>query len=72
MKSKITKLLASPLEKVVGFFEDEQLSYRLKEIKPPFQNKDYLKNDGSKRVLKICKDSDNNIYQITWSFQYNS
>ena len=72
MEFEVYRLLASPLAKAVNFFEEEQLNYRLKEIKPPYQNKDNLKNSGKKRVLKIKKDIVNNIYQITWSFQYNS
>jgi hypothetical protein len=65
-----SKLLASPLNKAVKFMEDEQLDYRLKEIKPPFQNEANLKNKGIKRVLKI--EEKKNFYLITWSFQYNS
>ncbi len=65
-----SKLLASPLNKAVKFMEEEQLDYRLKEIKPPFQNKANLKNKGIKRVLKI--EEKKNFYLITWSFQYNS
>jgi len=67
---KFSKLLASPPNKAVKFMEERQFDYRLKEIKPPFQNKDNLKNKGIKRVLKIEKE--NNFYLITWSFQYNS
>ncbi len=65
-----SKLLASPLNKAVKYMEERHLDYRLKEIKPPFQNKDNLKIKGSKRVLKIEKE--HNFYIITWSFQYNS
>lgn len=72
MKFKIYKLLASPLKKAVDFFEEEQLNYRLKEIKPPYKNEDNLRNKGIKRVLKIEKDIVDDFYQITWSFQYNS
>ncbi|MGM0499833.1 MAG: hypothetical protein ACQERL_06450 [Bacillota bacterium] len=72
MELKRYKLLASPLDKAVTFFEEEKLNYSLKEIKPPFQNKDNLRNSGRKRVLKIKKDIGNDSYQITWSFQYNS
>ena len=67
---KFSKLLASPLNKAVEFMEEEQLDYKLKEIKPPFKNEANLKNKGVKRVLKITKEK--NFYQITWSFQYNS
>lgn len=72
MEFKIYSLLASPLEKAVAFFKEEKLDYSLKEIKPPYQNKDNLRNTGNKRVLKIKKDTVTDIYQITWSFQYNS
>ncbi len=72
MEFEIYKLLASPLDKAVNFLEAEQLNYSLKEIKPPYQNKENLSNSGRKRVLKIKKDIGNNTYQITWSFQYNS
>lgn len=65
-----SKFLTSPLNKAVRFMEERQFDYRLKEIKPPFQNKANLKNKGLKRVLKIEKE--NNFYLITWSFQYNS
>ena len=67
---EFSMLLASPLNKAVEFMEEEQLNYRLKEIKPPFQNKANLKNRGLKRVLKIEREND--FYIITWSFQYNS
>jgi hypothetical protein len=67
---KFSELLASPLDKAVEFMEAQQFNYRLKEIKPPFQNKDNLKNKGIKRVLKIKKEK--SFYLITWSFQYNS
>lgn len=72
MELEINKFLASPLEKAVNFFKKEQLDYELKEIKPPYKNKDNLKKSGTKRVLKIEKDADNGFYLITWSFQYNS
>lgn len=72
MENQIFALLASPLENAISFCEKEQLDYILKEIKPPYQNKDNLKDTGKKRVLKIEKDIVNNLYQITWSFQYNS
>jgi len=72
MELEIYRLLASPLEHTVTFLEDEKLNYSLKEIKPPFQDKDKLKNSGRKRVLKIKKDIGNDSYLITWSFQYNS
>ncbi|ODS50451.1 MAG: hypothetical protein A8274_589 [Halanaerobium sp. 4-GBenrich] len=72
MKLKLNKFLASPLKKAVNFLETEQLDYRLKEITPPYKNKDNLKKFGTKRVLKIEKDVDNDLYLITWSFQYNS
>lgn len=64
------ELLASPLLQAVKHFEKKQLSYKLKEIKPPFANKSNLENGGTKRVLKIEKEKD--YYLITWSFQYNS
>ncbi|TDO89365.1 hypothetical protein DFR79_11127 [Halanaerobium saccharolyticum] len=67
---KFSKLLASPLDKAVEFMEKQQFEYRLKEIKPPFQNNDHLKNKGLKRVLKI--EEEKSFYLITWSFQYNS
>lgn len=67
---ELSKILASPLNKAIDFMEEEQLDYRLKEIKPPFQNEANLKNKGLKRVLKIEKE--NSFYLITWSFQYNS
>jgi hypothetical protein len=67
---ELSKFLASPLNKAINFMEEEQFDYRLKEIQPPFQNEDNLKNEGLKRVLKIEKE--NSFYLITWSFQYNS
>jgi hypothetical protein len=57
MEVEVYSLLASPLAKAVNFFEEEQLNYRLKEIKPPYQNKDHLRNSGKKRVLKIKKET---------------
>ncbi|MFN2339902.1 MAG: hypothetical protein ABR547_01350 [Halanaerobium sp.] len=67
---ELSKILASPLNKAIDFMKEEQLDYRLKEIKPPFQNEANLKNKGLKRVLKIEKE--NSFYLIIWSFQYNS
>jgi len=72
MELKIYRLLASPLEHIVTFFKEEKLNYSLKEIKPPFQDKEKLRNSGRKRVLKIKKDIGKDSYLITWSFQYNS
>lgn len=66
----LSKLPASPLNKAVKYMKEQHFDYRLKEIKPPLQNKTKLQNKGVKRVLKIEKE--NNSYLITWSFQYNS
>lgn len=73
MKASIDQFLASPLNKVLEFFEDKNLKYELKEIKPPSDNynsKMNLSSSNKKRVLKISKKDD--LYIIIWSFQFNS
>lgn len=73
MKTSIQQFLASPLNKALEFFDKENLSYRLKEIKPPsdnYDNKLDFSSESKKRVLKISKENDS--YLIIWSFQFNS
>lgn len=73
MQASIDQFLASPLNKVLEFFDDKNLKYKLKEIKPPFDNYDSKITSSSsnkKRVLKISKEDD--LYLIIWSFQFNS
>lgn len=67
---KINRFLASPLKQAVNFFENNQIDYKLVEIKPPSQYKiDHGKKE-TKRILKLEKKD--KTYLITWSFQYNS
>ena len=70
MELKVDRFLAYPLTEAVDFFEKQQINYSLKEIKPPLGNRDHIKKNGSKRVLKIIKERES--YLITWSFQYNN
>ena len=62
-------LISSP-EKAIDFFKENKYKYKLIEIKPPYKNKDNLKKQGKKRILKIQRKDD--FFEITWSFQYNS
>lgn len=66
----IEKLLASPLDKALEFLKENDYSYQLKEIEPPYKNKGNLKKEGTKRVLKVKREK--KFFEITWSFQYNS
>ena len=66
----LDRLLISSPEAAIDFFKTNEYKYKLIEIKPPYKNKDNLKKQGRKRVLKIKRKDD--FFEITWSFQYNS
>lgn len=71
MTAKMENLLASPLDKAINYFKENDLTYSLLEIKPPSAKKIAGRKNKNeiKRVLKIKKEKDS--FKIYWSFQYN-
>ncbi|SFL14539.1 hypothetical protein [Halanaerobium salsuginis] len=64
------RFLAAPLDSLIEFLEKNKLDYHLTQIKPPLKSIDQLENPGQKRILRLKLK--NQIYEVVWSFQYNS
>ncbi len=61
--------LASPLSETLAYLEQNNIEYRLIQVKPPNRKDNEETCLGIKRVIEIREKDD--FLEIIWSFQYN-